>query len=273
MESMMVFCAVDDTLQLPLYATTIGYWEHQEETARPAGFPDYQLHQVLSGKGELTVGEKRYVVGPGEIFFTFPDIPHSYTPISREWELAWISFNGREAGGMLSYAGIRESGVRKLRDIELLVPFDELLQLPDANDMDNNLERSKLLYAMLLDLKRNLPPASEEDELVRIKPVLEHIEQHLHRALPLKELAEVISVSPQYLCRLFQRTVHDRPVTYINKQRINRSKQLMFQQREKKLYEIAQLTGFENASYFCAVFKRLTGMQPEQFKQLHGLDT
>lgn len=52
----MVFCAVDDTLQLPLYATTIGYWEHQEETARSAGFPDYQLHQVLSGKGSWQSG-------------------------------------------------------------------------------------------------------------------------------------------------------------------------------------------------------------------------
>lgn len=273
MQSMMVFCGTDDMAQLPLYATTIGYWEHQEEMARPAGFPDYQLHQILDGKGELIIKDKRYIVGAGEVFLTFPDIPHSYTPLSREWELAWISFQGREAGGMLSYAGIRESGVRRLRELALLAPLREILLLPGGNELEVNLERSKLLYALLLDLKRNLPPSpSEEDELSRMKPVLEHIELHLHRALTLKELAEIISVSPQYLCRLFQRTVHDRPVTYINKQRINRSKQLMFQEREKKLYEIAQLAGFENASYFCAVFKRLTGMKPEQFKQLHGLN-
>ncbi|WP_245237599.1 AraC family transcriptional regulator [Paenibacillus ihuae] len=270
---MMVFCETDDTVQLPLYATTIGYWEHQEETERPSGFPDYQLHQILDGKGELTIKDKRQIVGPGDVFITFPDIPHSYMPVSREWELAWISFQGREARGMLSYAGIRESGIWRLRELELLAPLKEMLLLPGGNDLEVNLERSKLLYSLLLDLKRNLPPAlNKEDELVRIKPVLEHIELHLHRTLTLKELSEVISVSPQYLCRLFQRTVYDRPVTYINKQRINRSKQLMYQEREKKLYEIAQLTGFENASYFCAVFKRLTGMKPEQFKQLHGLD-
>lgn len=273
MKSQLVFCETEDMLLLPLYTTTVGYWEHQAEIARPAGFPDYQIHQVLEGKGELYVRDRRYIVGPGDMFFLYPDVPHAYTPISREWELSWISFNGREASGMLQYAGIRESGTGTLRSGQLLSPLRELLQLPDSNELRVNLQRSKLLYALLLDLKSNLLPTSNlDDERERIKPVLQHIELNLHRTLSLKELAEVIAVSPQYLCRLFHQTVHERPVTYMNKQRINRSKQLMFNERGKKIYEIAQLTGFENASYFCAVFKKVTGMKPEQFKQLHGLD-
>ncbi|MEC0090132.1 AraC family transcriptional regulator [Paenibacillus macquariensis] len=271
MKSKMIFCQMEETVVLPLYATTIGYWEHQNETVRPAGFPDYQLHQVLEGKGELIVNEERYIVGPGDVFFLYPDIPHSYTPISREWKLSWISFNGREAGQMLQYAGIRKSGPSRLREGKLLSPLREMLTMMNHNELGANLELSKLLYALLLDMKLNLvSPLNEDFEMERIKSVLQHIERNLHRALPLKELAEVASVSPQYLCRLFQRTLHDRPVTYINKQRINRSKQLMFDDREKKMYEIAQLVGFDNASYFCAVFKRVTGLKPEEFKMLHG---
>ncbi len=273
MKSKLIFCQTEETILLPLYATTIGYWEHQTETDRPAGFPDYQLHQILEGKGELTIKDKRYMVGPGDVFFLYPHIAHSYTPISREWRLSWISFNGREASQMLLFLGIRESGTGRLRDELLLEPLREMLTMSDGNEPGANLERSKLLYTLLLDLKRNLLPTSkEDDELERIQPVLHYIELNLHRALPLKELAEVASVSPQYLCRLFQRTLHDRPVTYINKQRINRSKQLMFTGRDKKIYEIAQLAGFDHASYFCAVFKRVTGMKPEEFKRLHGLD-
>ncbi|WP_456093807.1 hypothetical protein [Paenibacillus bouchesdurhonensis] len=55
--------------------------------------------------------------------------------------------------------------------------------------------------------------------------------------MQLSELAEVISVSPQYLCRLFQNTMQLRPMVYVNQQRINRSKQLMFSERDKKIYE------------------------------------
>lgn len=69
MKSKMIFCQTDETMLLPLYATTIGYWEHQAETLRPAGFPDYQMHQVLEGKGELNINDKSYIVGPGEVFF------------------------------------------------------------------------------------------------------------------------------------------------------------------------------------------------------------
>lgn len=272
MESTLIFCETEEMAALPLYATTIGFWEHQPEMERPAGFPDYQLHQVLEGKGELFLKDKHYIVEPGDVFFLFPHVVHAYAPISAAWKLSWVSFNGREAGSLLAYAGIRESGTGRLSGLPLLEPLHKMLELSHGNSLQMNLERSKLMYALLLELKVQLSaPAGGPEELERIKPVLQHIESNLHRALPLKELAEVASISPQYLCRLFQRTLHERPVTYINKQRINLSKQLMFSGREKKIYEIAEQAGFENTSYFCAVFKRVTGMRPEEFKQLHGL--
>ncbi|OKP91586.1 AraC family transcriptional regulator [Paenibacillus helianthi] len=273
MESTLIFCETEEIEALPLYATTIGFWEHQPELERPTGFPDYQMHQVLEGKGELFIKDRRYIVEPGDVFFLFPHVAHAYAPISAEWRLSWVSFNGREAGRLLTYAGIRESGPGRLNDLSLLNPLQKMLELSHGNSLAVNMERSKLMYALMLDLKAQLSaPTDGQDELERIKPVLQHIEQNLHRTLPLKELAEVVSISPQYLCRLFQRTLHERPVTYINKQRINRSKQLMFSGREKKIYEIAEQAGFENTSYFCAVFKRVTGMRPEEFKQLHGLE-
>ncbi|MBW4080684.1 AraC family transcriptional regulator [Paenibacillus sp. S150] len=273
MESTLIFCETEEMAALPLYATTIGFWEHQTEMERPGGFPDYQLHQVLEGKGELFLKDKRYIVEPGDVFFLFPHVAHAYAPVSGEWMLSWVSFNGREAGSLLTYAGIRESGTGRLNALPLLEPLHRMLELSHGNTLEINLERSKLMYALMLELKLQLSaPAGGQDELERMKPVLQHIEHNLHRPLTLKELAETASISPQYLCRLFQRTLHERPVAYINKQRINRSKQLMFSGREKKIYEIAGQAGFENVGYFCAVFKRITGMRPDEFKQLHGLD-
>lgn len=69
MESKIIFCQTEDVSMLPLYATTLGFWEHQPETIRPAGFPDYQIHQIHEGKGELIIHESRYLVGPGDVFF------------------------------------------------------------------------------------------------------------------------------------------------------------------------------------------------------------
>lgn len=112
---------------------------------------------------------------------------------------------------------------------------------------------------------------NRDHDMERIKPVLQHIDRNLHEALQLKDLAEVISVSPQYLCRLFQNTLQLRPIEYVNQQRVNRSKQLMFSERDKKVYEIARQVGFDNTSYFCSVFRQVSGMSPKEFMSLHGL--
>ncbi|AZK48402.1 AraC family transcriptional regulator [Paenibacillus lentus] len=271
MESKMIFCNLHETVLLPVYATTLGYWRHQPETVRSDGFPDYQLHQVIEGKGELIIRDESYIVGPGDAFLLYPGISHCYAPISRQWQVAWVSFNGREAGNMLLHAGISESGPRKLKE-EGWLPVMKQLLLLNENEAFAHLEYSKLLYALLMDLKRTLQlPMNQDYEMARIKPVLEYVDGHLHRALQLSDLAEVISVSPQYLCRLFQNTLQLRPMVYVNQQRINRSKQLMFSERDMKIYEIARRVGFENTSYFCSVFRKISGMSPKEFMRLHGL--
>ncbi len=273
MKDAILFSRSDEAAGLPVFMTTVGHWRHQSETDRPSGFPDYQLHQVLGGQGKLVLGDEEYLVGPGDVFFLFPGIPHHYMPVSAQWEMAWVSFHGREASQLLAYAGINSSGVGKLRSEALLKGIEEMLLMGEKEAGGFEVECSKQLYSMLLDLKKLLiEPAGRNEEMERMKPVLRYIAQHLQRPLPLAELAEVASVSPQYLCRLFQKTMNMRPLYYVNQERISLSKKLMFSERNKKIYEIAHQVGYENSSYFCAVFKRYTGMSPEDFKRLHGLN-
>lgn len=272
MEGKYIFCSQDETSGLPVYATTVGYWEHQIETERLEGFPDYQIHQVLDGFGEVDVNGKIYKVEPGDVFFLYPNVPHAYRPLNQKWKVSWVSFNGREADQMLLFAGIGESGTGKLKTNKLVRPLEQMLTVERDNEQETNLERSKLLYGLLIDLKYQLlSPSNPDQEFDRIKPVLQYIENNLQRTMTLAELAGAASVTPQYLCRIFQQTMKIRPTEYINQQRIKRSKQLMFQYPHMKMYEIAGRVGFESSSYYGAVFRKLTGMNPEAFKKLHGL--
>jgi len=270
MKSKMLFSRTDRTSLLPVYVTSIGYWEHQPETSREDGFPDYQLHQTLQGAGEYTVDGKTVRVGPGEVFVLYPGVSHAYKAATRQWEMAWVAFNGREAGALLRYAGWRASGGGRLADGALLGPFRDMLE-GDSLSYEANLARSHQMYALLLELDGARASGSREQDMNRMKPILAYIEDHLHRPLSLKELATEASVSPQYLCRLFQNTVRMRPMQYVNLQRVGRSKQLMFGAQGKRMQEIARAVGFDNASYFGAVFKKATGFSPEQFRRLYGL--
>ncbi len=271
MSSKLIFARMDEALLLPVYVTTVGYWEHQEETIREEGFPDFQIHQVLSGRGELEYEGFEHSLGAGDLFFLFPDISHRYYPVSSKWETVWVSFNGREASQLLSFARINGIGVSRLKEEKLLEPIEKMLHM-DEGDQRTEIERSKLMYQLLLDLKYDLQtPAGEAVDEERIRPAIQYIHQHLHKAMSLQEIADAASMSAQYLCRMFQKTIAMRPMEYVNRERIAQCKKSMFSKRSKKLYEIAQEAGFDNASYFSAVFKRYVGMSPEQFKKLHGL--
>jgi AraC family transcriptional regulator of arabinose operon len=274
LDSRILFQKSDELDWLPFYVTTLGYWRHQTEMGRPTGFPDYQFHQILNGQGKLKLEGEEFILGRGDVFFLYPDIAHQYEPISEPWELAWVSFNGREVSPLLSKAGINKPGVSRLKGERLMHALREMLMLEESSVEDIDIERSKLIYQLLLDLGQQLIlPSSADADKERLRPVLRYIDQHLHESVTLQELAEVASVSPQYLCRLFQRILKVRPMTYINQERINKSKQLMYSHRSKRMYEIARMVGFEHPSYYCAVFKRHTGMTPEQFKALHGIQS
>ncbi|MCL6603311.1 MAG: AraC family transcriptional regulator [Paenibacillus sp.] len=273
MESKMIFSKVDEqTAELPVYVTSVGYWDHQTEMVRAEGFPDFQYHQVISGEGELQVEGSRIKVGPGNAFILYPGVPHVYRPLSEPWELAWVSFNGREAARILAYGGIHRSGVSQVSGEMLLSKIWGMLNAAETKQEGQEMEFSKLLYSLLLDLSQQFTGSQSHDrQLDRLEPVLRYIEANLNRPLSLKELADTTGVTPQYLCLLFKKILNLRPMMYVNQERVNLSKALMFKETGTRIQEIAQMAGFEHPSYFSAQFKRYTGMSPEQFKQLHGL--
>lgn len=259
--------------QLPIYLTSIGHWEAQERTKRPVGFPDFQWLQALSGTGELTVREQRYIVKPGQGFFLFPNEAHAYRPLVEPWDVHWISFNGNLMPSLLKQAGIRRSGVfTTTASDSLITHMKSIYSMSLAGHPFMGMECSKLLYAFLLDLMRNVWTSSPSTahNYMKLHPVTQYIEAHYDQTITIDEMAQCIGVSAQHLCHLFKITLKMRPMEYVNRERINKSKEWMFREPGMKMQEISLLVGFETASYFSYVFKKTEGMSPEQFKRSHG---
>ncbi|MFB9277840.1 AraC family transcriptional regulator [Cohnella cellulosilytica] len=255
--------------RLPLYLTSIGHWEYQERTRRPGGFPDYQWLQAISGTGELEVDGTRRQVKPGQGFFLLPNETHVYYPTSEPWGLHWIAFNGSLMPSWMNHSGIRRSGVYALSDPDsLIAQMKAIYAMSLTGRPFLGAECSKLLYALLLDLSRNAKTGSSSSPRhdQKLQPVIRFIEDNCHRVLSIDEMAARIGVSAQYLCHLFKRVFQLRPMEYVNRERINRSKELMLNEPQLKLREVAHRVGFDSPSYFSSVFKKIVGMSPEQFR-------
>jgi AraC-like DNA-binding protein len=95
----------------------------------------------------------------------------------------------------------------------------------------------------------------------------EIIQDHIDTNLTLKEISKNLELNPSYLSREFSKYFGDMSFgDYIQKQRIERSKELM-SNAAYSLTEIAYLTGFSDQSHFTRIFKKHTGQNPSVYRK------
>ncbi len=93
----------------------------------------------------------------------------------------------------------------------------------------------------------------------------EYIDEHFTERCSLRDIADAVNVSPNYLHTAFHRTFGETPYGYVTKKRIEKAKFLIMAGRHSML-EIAIETGFCSQSHFNKIFKAQTGITPRQFR-------
>ena len=98
-----------------------------------------------------------------------------------------------------------------------------------------------------------------------VKDALTFINLNISSNLTVKRVAHEVSLSPDYLTRLFKKEVGFNIITYINRKRINTSLELL-KNTNLSIEEIGDLIGLSNTSYFYTLFKREIGISPKQYR-------
>ncbi len=100
-----------------------------------------------------------------------------------------------------------------------------------------------------------------------IERVLKYIKENPTEDLSLKNLADMVSLSPIHFHNCFKasvgKTLHD----YVNEQRINKAINMLIT-TDKNLTEIAFECGFSSQSYFSYVFKRRMKSTPREYAKM-----
>ena len=80
------------------------------------------------------------------------------------------------------------------------------------------------------------------------------------------QLAEMSGIGETYYRNIFIAVFNTPPTKYIRQYRVDKAKELLVNTSDS-IDVIAIKVGFANASYFCKVFKSLTGITPSEFVQ------
>lgn len=116
------------------------------------------------------------------------------------------------------------------------------------------------------DGRESLQPAS-----LLVTRCREVIQRRLYEKITVKELAAELRVSPAHLSRVFHEEQQVTLTDYITREKIRRACELLRSTNDS--YEaIAYELGFSSQSYFGAVFKKLEGITPRDFRRQNRLE-
>lgn len=140
-------------------------------------------------------------------------------------------------------------------------------------DIFNKLQTIETLSeakALFLKLFNSLSYSFQDDQLNIQNQIVDKTkrfiqENYSKNILSATMIADEIKISAAYLGKLFKQFMNTSIPKYINDTRMNKSKELL-ENTEMSINEISEATGFSNSSYFYSVFKRETGVTPNQYR-------
>jgi AraC family transcriptional regulator, arabinose operon regulatory protein len=261
--------------ELPYYLLGVGCDWNQEHVVCPNGYY-YQWIQCVKGEGELITGGKTLRVKEGNAMLLFKGVPHEYYAVSPDWIVEWIVFDGTQVEHFLKHiAGIETSGAFYVSRPDIFsARIRSAMDIEQSESTLKSIKCSSIIYSLLTDIVQFAsinPNNSALNQHSKIKPLFNYIEQNYSKPLALEAMADVIGVTPAHLCVLFKKITNIRIFQYINSFRIKKSKELLLQNPQLQIKEIALLAGFEDVNYFCSVFKKLEKISPGQFRKIYNL--
>lgn len=123
------------------------------------------------------------------------------------------------------------------------------------------------LIARILSLRNRATVRRERSGLApwQVRRVMSRIDDDLAHEVSLRDLAELVGLSPFHLCRAFARSTGLPPHKWRLKRRIERAQTLLTGTR-KSVTEIALDLGYATPQHFSSSFKKEVGVNPTVFR-------
>lgn len=109
-------------------------------------------------------------------------------------------------------------------------------------------------------------PEGEREVSQMIQAAKSYIDEHFAQKLTLEGVADQIYLSPNYLSSLFHREMEMSFVEYITDVRMRKAEKFLLDAR-LSVADVARMTGYRDAGYFCNVFIKKYGMSPSLWRK------
>lgn len=262
-----------------------------EAASKPHMHTYFQIYYVAKGSLTHYVGNASSVLTRGDMFIIPPGTSHH---ITRGTDAEFYSFSfmpdtfgeptdsNRLAVGFLRT--LEKAGNDHIHP-KITVPSDEVLHIESImSEMLRTFQQKNLGYGealraygiLLLNLfvrvyYETMPDKFQLDTQSSRQAVLlgiQYIDQNFTEQLTLDDIARRCAISKSCFCSQFTAITGTTFHKYLNTCRVNHA--VGYIKKGYKLTSIYGLCGYSDFSTFYRNFKKVTGLSPEEYRQLHG---
>lgn len=230
---------------------------------------------VIQGKGLLRINHDVYPLAPGEAFYLEPSTEMEAMLESNYADCYILMLNrvtvARQRGGwgaapthkeepLLPSGKLTGKTAKSILEQAHRLYSDSRLRSKQAQGLQ--LQFQSLICSLLHDYAQEEPV---EEASKGIDQSIQYMYKHFREKMKLDTLSHIAGLTQTSYSRSFKKAKGVSPVEFLNRIRIDHSKQLLKQERSIK--EVSQLIGFGNEFYFSRMFKRETGITPTLYMQ------
>lgn len=227
------------------------------------------ITHIINGTFTFAQNGKHITARKGETVILDCFKPHEYYT-NNSMESIWIHFNGQNCIPFYNEIVKNEGNLIKCSDpdhVEKLL--FRIFNGMSSDDKPSEINWSLDIYKILAELSNPLHISTKNKTSYEesIQDAKKYIFEHLNEKLTVKNIANVIHMSPSHFSRVFKHQTGFSPYDFVLISRLNRAKDYL-QKTDMSISQIAYETGFNSESNFIYFFTKNTGFSPSKFRKL-----
>lgn len=243
-----------------------------------------ELAFVMSGTGRYHIEGQIYEVSEGDLLIFKPGVHHQalYVPEAEnpttEFFVGFcdVHLEGREPGDIPLPGGgyiLHTTGELRQRIFRICSSMEA--ESTVCWQGRYYMLKAYLMQLLLLILKEqsHLPESLKGysfDSVNRkyvVEQIVNYFEDHYNEKISLDTIAENMYLSPFYISKIFKSETGDTPIRHLINIRLEKAKELLVQEKEMSIQEVAAAVGYDDAYHFSKLFKKYYGEAPSKIRK------
>ena len=233
-----------------------------------------ELVFVNVGEGCYILNGRSYPIYPGDFLFSNQgDLHEVQSATHREIGTICFGIEGLELKGLPPgcFTEAKDGYIRPVgRMYEQIKNLCQLMYNQMELGTAQSRDIAQHLFLALLPLALSFPAddrnEAHTESVMLVNRIGQYIAAHFAEPLTLERMGEELKVSPYHAAHVFKEITGSSPIQYVIRRRMGEAQNLLIS-TDFSAAQIAAMVGYDSASHFNSIFKRVVGLPPVRFRQ------